>query len=69
VQIPWTSLSPTTLQAIIEEFVTREGTEYGEHDVALTEKVEAVKTQLKRGLVGVFYDADSDSVTLMPVVR
>ncbi len=69
VQIPHQSLNPTTLRAIIEEFVTREGTEYGEHEVSLEAKVDAVMAQLKRGDVGVFYDADSESVTLSPIDR
>jgi hypothetical protein len=63
-EIPWTLLQPDTLRALIEEFVLREGTEYGEHDVPLAEKVDAVMRQLKRGEARVLYDADSDTTTI-----
>ena len=69
VQIPHQSLSKSTLRAVIEEFVTREGTEYGEHDVSLDAKVDAVLAQLERGLVAVMYDADSGSVSIAPTAK
>lgn len=65
VHIPWTSLSPATLRALIEEFVSREGTEYGEHDVPLDHKVDAVMGQLKRKQIGVFYDEETETCTLL----
>ena len=63
--IPWTSLSPATLRALIEEFVSREGTEYGEHDVPLQHQVDAVIGLLKRQEVGVFYDEETETCTLL----
>ena len=30
--IPWQDLSPETLENLIESFVLREGTDYGEHE-------------------------------------
>ena len=65
-EIPFTLLQPATLRALIEEFVLREGTEYGERDVSLDDKVDAVMQQLKRGEARVLYDADSDSTTIAP---
>lgn len=64
VQVPWRSLSPTTLRAVIEEFITREGTEYGEHDMPLDHKVDAVMAQLKHGSVAIFFDNETETVTL-----
>jgi uncharacterized zinc-type alcohol dehydrogenase-like protein len=49
VHIPHTSLKPEVLRAVIEEFVTREGTDYGDGDVTLDDKVKAVIAQLKAG--------------------
>lgn len=68
-QIPWTSLSPQTLRAVIEEFITREGTDYGEHEVALSHKVDAVMGQLKQGSVAIFFDDETETVTLQAVDR
>lgn len=47
--IPWQTLAPETLTNIIEYFVLREGTDYGEHEKNLAEKVADVKMQLRSG--------------------
>ena len=47
--VPWDALSPEALNGVIEAFVLREGTEYGEREFALGEKVAAVRRQLERG--------------------
>ena len=65
-EIPFTLLQPATLRALVEEFVLREGTEYGDHDVSLDDKVDAVMRQLKRGDARVLYDADSETTTIAP---
>ncbi len=67
--IPWKSLSPTTLRAVIEEFATREGTDYGEREATLDDKVDAVMAQLKQGSAAVFFDEESETVTIQPVDR
>ncbi len=38
--IPHRELSPEALQGLIEEFVTRDGTDYGESEAALATKVD-----------------------------
>ncbi len=45
--IPWQDLDPETLDNLIESFVLREGTDYGEHERSLADKVADVKQQLK----------------------
>ncbi len=47
--IPWQDLDPETLDNLIESFVLREGTDYGEYERSLADKVADVKQQLKRG--------------------
>jgi len=65
VLVPWDQLSPSALQSVMEEYVTREGTEYGEKDVALTDKVRDVRRQLERGEVVVVFDLASQSANLV----
>lgn len=65
VVVPFEQLSAAALRGVIEEFVTREGTEYGEQDVSLDEKVAAVRRQLERGEVAVLFDARAQSVNLV----
>lgn len=64
VRIPSDSLKPETLRALIEEFVTREGTEYGDGDVSLDDKVAAVKAQLDLGTAIILYDEESQTCTV-----
>ncbi len=63
-EIPWTALAPDTLRAVIEEFVLREGTEYGETDVTLEDKVAAVLRQLRRGEAFILYDPEQETTTI-----
>ena len=49
VAVPYTQLSAEALQGVIESFVLREGTEYGERDFTLAEKRLHVMHQLERG--------------------
>lgn len=62
--VPWARLSPAALRSVIEEFVTREGTEYGAADVPLEKKVADVRRQLERREVVVLFDAKSETVNL-----
>lgn len=63
--VPWQRLSPAALRGVLEEFVTREGTEYGEHDVPLERKIEQVQRQLERSEVLLVFDAASETVNLV----
>lgn len=64
VLVPWDRVSPAALQSILEEYVTREGTEYGPTDVSLEAKVSQVRRQLEKGEVVVLFDLVSETVNL-----
>lgn len=64
--IPLSMLTKETLQAVIEAFVLREGTDYGEREISLTDKVAAVEGQLRRGEARVVYDDDSETCSIVP---
>ena len=49
IKIPYAQLNPETLNSVIEEFVTRDGTDYGEIEVSLETKTSQVLGQLKSG--------------------
>lgn len=63
-KIPYQDLSTDVLKAVIEEFITREGTDYGDHEYSLAQKVEQVRSQLGRGEIYVSYDPESQSCQL-----
>jgi uncharacterized protein YheU (UPF0270 family) len=64
-RIPYTELSDDALHGIIEEYVSREGTEYGSRDFSLEEKVEQVLAQIHGGDVIIEFDAESQSCQLL----
>ena len=64
--IPWQDLSPETLDNLIESFVLREGTDYGEHERSLEQKVNDVKRQLKNGDVVLVWSELHETVNIMP---
>jgi uncharacterized protein YheU (UPF0270 family) len=63
--IPYEQLSSDALQGLIEEFITREGTDYGIEEISLSTKVEQIKTQLKHREVVVVFDLASESVSIL----
>lgn len=67
--IPHAELDADTLTAIIEEYISREGTDYGIEEYSLAQKVEQVRRQLQRGEVVLNYDPESQSCNLQPVDR
>jgi uncharacterized protein len=52
---------------VIESFVLREGTDYGEREHSLEQKVAQVRAQLERGLARIRFDPESNSVTIETV--
>jgi uncharacterized protein YheU (UPF0270 family) len=67
VAVPHTEISADALQALVESFVLREGTDYGEHEFSLPQKVAHVMRQLERGEAQVMFDPQSESVTIVVV--
>ena len=63
--IPHDQLSPEALNGVIEEFVSRDGTDYGEREFTLEDKVNQVRRQLKSGKAVIVYDSQMESCTIM----
>jgi|TARA_B100000767_G_C19721421_1_gene517451 hypothetical protein len=64
--IPLTQISTATLDAIIEDFVLREGTEYGLEDISKEDKIAQVKHQLNSGNAVLVYSELHESVNILP---
>lgn len=62
--VPHTEVSSDALRGLIESFVLREGTDYGESDFSLEQKVAHVMRQLERGDAQVMFDPNTESVTI-----
>ncbi len=56
VQIPIKKLSRHALDGLIEEFVTRDGTDYGVEERSLDGKKSAIRRQLDSGEIVIVFD-------------
>lgn len=64
--IPWQEIDGATLTNLIEAFVLREGTDYGDHERSLEEKVADVRRQLKNGEALLVWSELHETVNIMP---
>ncbi|EAR54615.1 hypothetical protein SKA34_00265 [Photobacterium sp. SKA34] len=62
--IPWQDIAPETLTNLIEQFVLREGTDYGEVEMSLENKVNYVMQQLKSGDAVIVFSELHESVDI-----
>ena len=63
--VPHTELSPDALTGVIESFVLREGTDYGEHVVSFATKVLQVRRQIERGEAEIVFDPNTESIDIV----
>jgi len=65
IEIAREALSPDALRALVEEFVSRDGTDYGAVERSLDEKVADVMRQLDRGEARIVFDPESETATIV----
>lgn len=64
-EIPYREIEPDTLTRLIEFYVLREGTDYGEVEKSLADKVQDVRRQLENGDAKVVYSELHESVNIV----
>ena len=62
--VPHRELACSTLRAVIESFVLREGTDYGEREHSLQQKVTSILQQLDSGEAQLVFDPNSETVSI-----
>ena len=65
IEVPWQEIAPDTLRALVEEYVTRDGTDYGEREVSVARRVEQVMALLRRGELVVVFEPVDESVNIV----
>ena len=65
VVVPYTELAVELLHAVVESYVLREGTDYGEKEYSLTDKVAHVISQLQRGEAQIVFDPETETVGIV----
>jgi uncharacterized protein YheU (UPF0270 family) len=65
IEIPYRQLSEEALQGVIEEFINREGTDYGAVEYSLDSKVEQLKARLQAGKASIVFDTETQSCSFL----
>ncbi|HCH32586.1 MAG TPA: hypothetical protein DE045_06580 [Oceanospirillaceae bacterium] len=64
--VPWQQINPTTLNHLLEEYASRDGTDYGAYEISLADKVAQLLLQLEQQRIVVVYSELHESVNIMP---
>lgn len=62
--IPWQDLEESTLNNILDSFILREGTDYGERELTLDEKRDRLLAQLKADKVVIVWSELHESLDI-----
>ncbi len=63
--MPWHQLSEDALLGLIEEFITRDGTDYGLRELSLDEKTEEAMSRIKNNSILIIFDEASELCQLI----
>lgn len=65
IQVPYQNINPQTLEQLIEDVVTRDGTDYGAEEMSLADKKNQVIFHLQKGLAVVVFDNTTQTVAIV----
>lgn len=63
--VPYQRLSPETLRRMLEEFVTRDGTDYGAREVPVETRVAQVRRCLEEGRAVILFDTEDGGFNIV----
>jgi uncharacterized protein YheU (UPF0270 family) len=69
IEVPFADLAPETLRNLAEEFVTRDGTDYGAVEKDLDAKVAGLMRELESGDAKIYFEAESGSINIVATRR
>lgn len=65
VEVPAAALSTSALDGLVDEFITREGTDYGPREHTFDEKRASVLRLIEARVVVIVFDLENESTTLV----
>jgi uncharacterized protein YheU (UPF0270 family) len=65
IEVPYERINPDTLRKMIQEFVTRDGADWGDAGCTLEDKVDQVLQQLKSKKIKVVFDLRSQTANIV----
>lgn len=68
-EVPKEALSEEALHGIIENFILREGTDYGREEAAFETKFKQIKKQLDNGDIKIVFDPNTETVGIVTKVE
>ena len=65
VEVPMEILSPEAISGVIQDFILREGTDYGIQEITHEKKIDQIQRQMLSGEIKIVFDPNTESITLM----
>jgi hypothetical protein len=65
IEIPAERLSAEALESVIDDYILREGTDYGHSDVDIESKRDRVRGELTAGTAVITFDPESETCTIV----
>lgn len=65
IDVPYEQINPETLRNLIQEFVSRDGADWGDVGCSLEDKVDQVFRQLKTGKARVVFDLKTETANIV----
>lgn len=65
IQIPWQSLDTDTLSRLLEEIVTRDGTDYGVNEKSTWERLQQARSALETGRAVLVWNEETETASLV----
>ena len=65
VEVPYLDINPETLRNMIEEFVSRDGADWGEAGGSMEAKIKQVLGQFESGKIKIVFDLTSQSANIV----
>ena len=62
--VPWQDIPADTLENLIEEFVSRDGTDYGEREIPLGTRVDQVRSLLNKRKAVIWFDEVTETISI-----
>lgn len=62
--IPVNRLSPEAIQGVIAEYISRDGTDYGEKEVSAETKFRQVRHKLENGSAVLIFDDETETINI-----
>jgi uncharacterized protein YheU (UPF0270 family) len=66
VEIPWQRLSTEAFDGMLEELVSRDGTDYGEEECSREEKLAQLRLALEEGRAAIAFCPEQESWAVVP---